>query len=166
MPVYVSMLPGENPSSQMKVSPLGWISLNVGEVWSGLIRCASSLTEEQLRINFEIQDEFMQSVEERRARQIFGRNQPVQVPEHLYAKAKELFDKRFRFTEGSYELTVRSIPQQGTGSSVTMNFLVSSFAIEQLRRTTDEFRVGAGVYYPSQSPGVTIRLSEANADEI
>ena len=158
LPVYVSELPGESPFSTSRFSPLGWISLDVGDVWSSIIRCGSSPTEEQLREDSEIQQEFNDYIEERLNRQVVLDPRPVQVAQDLIDRARTHFESRFSLIEGNYDLTITATLRGADSSSVTGQFYLTSFAIEQLLKTMDDYKYGSGIIYPSQKGTTTVLL--------
>ena len=162
MEVYVSLSPSSNSLGQPDFHPLGWISIKAGEVWSGVVRCESWLSDDdRVRID-RIIEKFDQSIQQQLASRVFPTSEPAKVPDNLTGEAISLFDKRFELLAGTYKITMTSVLAQSEADvTATRHFIVTPLAIDQLRRIKDDFPSGAGIFYPSRRGGTTIRLSRA-----
>ena len=160
MPVSMGMRSEQNAPNQPDMYPLGWISLAANEVWSGVVRCEFQPTEEQLGVNYRIQEEFFRKIQQQLQKRIFGTPQPAQVSEDLDGKAQSLFENRFNLVEGSYELVVEAILDRDEVSSTTRHFQIAPLWLDQLRTQTKDFKYGSGIYFPSQTGRIIIRLSD------
>jgi len=93
---------------------------------------------------------------------------PVEAEQNLVREAKEFFDKRFRLVKGNYRLVVAALSEKnGVLALRGFDFTLFDNHIKTLRSATDDYKIGAGVYFPAdQSKQVAIRLrpiSEADA---
>lgn len=160
MEVYVSLSPSSNSLGQPDFHPLGWISIKAGEVWSGVVRCESLLSDADRVRTDRIIEKFGQSIQRQLASRVFQTSEPARVPDNLTNEAISLFDKRFGLLAGTYKITMTAVLAQSEADvAATRHFEVAPFAIDQLRRIRDDFPFGAGIFYSSRRGGTTVRLS-------
>ena len=160
MEVYVSLSPGSNSLGQPNFRPLGWVSVKAGEVWSGVVRCESLLSDADPEITDRVSEKFDQSIRQQLAKRVFQTSELAQVPDNLTNEAISLFDERFDLLAGTYKITMTAtLAQIKADVTATRHFEVTPFAIDQLRRIKDDFPFGMGILYPSRKGGTTVRLS-------
>ena len=148
MPVSSILRPGQF-GGQMNSYPLGWISLEEGEVWNELIRCGAIPTGDDQSAYAQLAADFNEYIQNRMRGQSLNVYQPVEASDYLENRAKEMFNGRFDFTSGPYELAVSVMLNGNEEESMTRDFFLQQFEINELRRVVDDFKIGGGVIAPT-----------------
>jgi len=86
---------------------------------------------------------------------------PAEADDALVKEATELFEKKFNLTKGNYRLVIAALSEKKEPLTVRgFDFTLFDHQIQALRSATEDYKVGAGVYYPNLDPSrqAVIRL--------
>lgn len=86
----------------------------------------------------------------------------VEADDDLVREAKEFFQKRFQLAKGNYRLVIAALSEKDEVLALRgFDFTLFDNHIRTLRSVTDDYKVGAGIYYPAdQWKQVAIRLRQ------
>lgn len=154
----------EPPSQHGQPPPellMGLISLKSGERWSETVRCFRLWTEtEEEKVN-DIIAKIRSNIIEKIQQQIIPSQQLAEANEDFVKEAKDFFEKKFDLHKGNYQFFIATLSESNQVLNVRgFDFTLFESNIRALQAHTEEYKYGAGIYYPIMDPTkvVWIRL--------
>ncbi|MBI3302666.1 MAG: hypothetical protein HYZ72_11430 [Deltaproteobacteria bacterium] len=146
---YYSRLPPNQPGQSPPELLLGWIPLKPGEHWSETLHCFKFWsTPEERRAN-EITAKIRNNIVTKRLQ--LPAAQFAEADAELITEAKDFFRTKFNLSEGNYQLVVAALAESDQVLDVRgCEFTLFESSIRALQAMTEEYKYGAGVYYPTQ----------------
>lgn len=150
---YISRQPtssGQPPQEFL----IGWISLKPGEHWSRNVRCFKLLSEaEEEKVN-DIISKIRDNITAKLQQRIVQTQALVEADEGIVKEAKDFFEKKFSLSKGNYQLFIAVLSESNPVILSVRGFEFTLFEshIRSLRAITEEYKYGAGIYYPSLDP--------------
>lgn len=170
---YSRQMPAQ--PGQVMEYPIGLLALRPGEVWSESIRCYELWDNREERevngIAYAIQKSIQTKLFERARAPTDAYVPPVSADEQAVSKAVEFFENKFDLVPGEYMLIVAARTGQYEESILDLRgfrFVIYDNHIDTLRSQVDDYRFGAGIYYPITDTlkfVSTIRLEPIDSSE-
>ncbi len=128
------------------------ISLKPDESWGENVRFFASFSEdEEDYVNRIIGGMKKDIWNKQMARQMAGSLFPTETDEKLVADATAFFTHKFWLTKGNYTFLIAARDERGQLLAVQgTEFTLYENSISAMREATEEYKYGAGVYYPNQ----------------
>lgn len=146
--------------------PLTSIHLSPGEIWSEFVffnRNPSPSKEERLNsIKLSISQSIF-DVRQKTPREEFQSHQLYEAEEQLVDEALAFFKKNFDLEKGTYKVEIAVTVEGKKEPFVTRSeFTIFDYHIETVKFQTDDYKYGAGIYYPVNNPKQTWVRIEPN----
>jgi len=148
---------------------IGWIHLSPSEHWAESVHFYKVWSvqdeEDSAKIVTSIRDDI---TAKRAAATTYLPNSP-DADDKLAKDAKDFFEKHFNLTKGNYRLLIAAISEKTDVVAVRgFDFTLYDHHIRALRSVADDYKTGAGIYYPVSDPyksSVSPRLRPMQDDE-
>ena len=154
---YAKILSGQ---AQPIDFPITSVSLNPGANWSELVSFYPDFTPTQ--------EEKINSIRLRVSQSIFAKQQArggqfgplVEAEELLVQEAKQFFNNNFNLEKGSYTVMVKCESNGIETLLKTMSFTLYDYHLVTLKSQADDFKYGAGIFFPTNQPKQIWALNE------
>jgi hypothetical protein len=146
---YSKIVSGQTNSIEF---PITSIALNPGLNWSELVSFYSDLSpsdEEAInRIRLQISQDHFSKIQARG-----GQYGPlVTANESIVAEATQFFDKKFDLEKGTYSVTIKCAVNGREVMLKQASFTLYDYHITTIKSQKEDFKFGAGIYYPTNQP--------------
>jgi len=145
----------ELPIQQGQASPefpLGWVTLKPGEQWSQTVRFYETWSDSDARESSDI----VQAIRENITAKLSPEWTPgplVEADVQLVERARDFFEAHLDLMPGLYRLEVKAeLPNGAVIAEQYYEFTLHESSVGALRAGPDEYKYGAGIYFPSSDP--------------
>jgi hypothetical protein len=141
---------GENPPELL----FAGLSLKADERWSETVRFFRSFSEdEEDKVN-DLASKMRKDISKKPP--AAGPPWP-EVDPQLVTEAVDFFGRQFRLTKGNYQFIIAAASEKEEILAVQgVEFTIYENSVAALKSATEDYKFGAGVYYPSSNPSIYI----------
>ncbi len=140
------------PGQAMQELMLGWISLKPGEHWAETVRFFKLWSEEEEERYSEIVSKIRSNIFSKAPAQ-WPAQGFVEADAGIVMEARAFFEKKFPLNKGNYQLFIAALSESGQALGVRgFDLTLFESSIRNLRALADDYKTGAGVYYPNPDP--------------
>jgi hypothetical protein len=138
-------------------------SLEAGQEWGHIINLFRFFGREEEREYRQMEGIIKEDIFAKRNQIVGEVKELVEAHPDNVAPFHAFFKERFIWTAGEYELRVNVITDVDSANAEKLyRFTIFEYYEEELRKLTDEYKNGAGIYWDSSTPkSVTLELKEA-----
>ncbi|HEV2177918.1 MAG TPA: hypothetical protein VGW33_12070 [Terriglobia bacterium] len=150
--------------------PLEWMALKPGEHWSEGVHFAKPFSLEDEEKVVELGSRIRNNINAKlNARRDAGLPPRVEeADDALVNEARQFFESHFKLSKGNFQLLFAALSENDELLALRgFNFTLFESSVRTLRSATDDYKFGAGVYFPNadQYKVLTARLHPQADDE-
>lgn len=147
---YVSREPSASGGQSRLEFFVGWNALKPGEHWSQTVHFFRAWTVQEEEDAAEIVGKIRTDINAKLAQRAPAAQGLVEADESLVKEAKALVDQRFKLVKGNYRLVIAALSEKDELLSLQgFEFTLFDNHIKTLRSIVDDYKFGAGIYFPS-----------------
>jgi hypothetical protein len=165
---YVSRQPPSSAGQSPAEFFMEWLLLKPGQHWAETIHFVKHWSVQDEEEAADVIGKIRNDINAKLASRLPGQQGPVEADENAVKQAKDLFEKHFRLTKGNYKLIVAALSEKNEVISLRgFNFTLFESQIRALRAATDDYKIGAGIYFANMDPSkqVFIRLRPMSEED-
>jgi hypothetical protein len=165
---YVSRQPP--PSSEQSPAEffMEWLVLKPGQHWAETIHFVKPWSVQDEEAVADVIGKIRNDINAKLASRPPDQKGLVEANANAVEEAKDFFEKRFKLTKGNYKLIVAALSEKNEVIGLRgFSFTLFESQIRALRAATDDYKIGAGIYFPNTDPSkqVFIRLRPMAEEE-